>query len=134
MAVLYRCIIAVTIVLALGYAFVPYFQPRWLTEDQLNLLGWDTYGAIIQSPVWFYWAYYSLWLVILFGLFFYVRISRPLYLLFVVIGIVLSGFYGIRVYGPIDLIVGNILLTAEGAVLVIVYFTSISEKFRDAKI
>lgn len=131
---LFRCIVIGTMTLNIAYWCVPELLYQIQTEEQRVLTSWDTYGAVLDAPEWFYWAYLIGWLLLLSGLLLHIRLARVLFLIALGGELVLVTLFGYRVFSPADLVIGNMLLLANGATLVIVHFTSVSQHFNESKI
>jgi len=108
---------------------VPFIDLYWLPEDELNLLSGDGYKSILPSHPIIYWGTFSIWLLVNIGLFFYVKIAKSVFLPLLVIFVVLSMFWGYQVLTPYESTVRSLIDILDGVILVMIYFTSISEKF-----
>ena len=129
MATLFRYLVVISSVLFVAYWSLPYVDYNWLTEEELRLIGADGYGSIFPISLFIYWSMFVIWLTLSIGLFFYVRIARTGFLVFIIVSTCASFFWGFRVLAPYEIVIGNIIGFSDGAILAMAYFTSVDSKF-----
>lgn len=111
------------------YWLLPIVDHLWLTEEELNLARYDSWGASIPSHPIIYWGFFTIWLVISLGLFFLIPIARTAFLVMQVVTIVASFFWGFMVLPPISATVGNVVAVSDGVLLAMLFLTSVGREF-----
>ena len=127
---IYRWTIAISTALWLVFWFLPYFDAGWYTNEEINLLMWDGWAAKIQTSDTSTWLLFAAWLSCSIGLFFTIKYTRECFVVLVVGTTLLSYFMGFRVTAPIDSVLLNFVTMADGAVIYMAYFSSVSERFK----
>lgn len=123
-----------TIVVVATGAFIlewtlPFYDYLWFDQEELDLLSWAGHKAIISPPLLVYWLMFAAWLVLSVGLFFYIRLARSLFVIYMVISFILIPLFGYNILSPLYIFLyatGNLL---DGAIIAIAYLTSVNEKF-----
>ena len=88
-SILFRVLLFVPMVLLLMYALLPAVEHLWLSCDELSLLEANGFKAILPVKALGFSIYMVVWLLISAGLFFYIRIARHVYAIFIFISVVL---------------------------------------------
>jgi len=112
------------------YWFLPSISSTWYTKDEMNLLMWDGWGAKIQPSIINDCLLFFAWLACSIGLFFTVKYTRELFVFLIITTTVLSYFLGFRVTTPLDNVLLNTITMADGAIIYMAYFSSVSEHFK----
>lgn len=128
---IYRLTIVISTILWLILLFLPYFDLVWYTEDEINLLAWDGWNRKLVMSNATYWFICSLWLSSSITLFFTVKYSREFFLFLVCSTTLVSFFWGFRVFAPIENVLAEIITMADGAIIYMAYFSSISQRFNN---
>jgi len=128
---IFRILVVASALLSIVFWSVPYVDYLWLTVDQMHVLDLGGFGAIIPTYDITYWGSLIVWLLISVGLFFYVSIARTAFTVFMVINIVLGFFYGIAIMSPLEVFIGSIISMSDGAIITMMYLTSIGGKFSE---
>ncbi|MCW8826205.1 MAG: hypothetical protein OQK78_07250, partial [Gammaproteobacteria bacterium] len=123
---LFRYIVVISTVLFVFLHILPFIDHMWLTEKELDLAAYDAWGANLPTNIYFYWGNLSVWVTIFIGLFFYIPVSRTAFVIMLVLTSIASFFYGFSVLPAISATVGNIVTMTDGALLVMLYLTSVS--------
>ncbi len=127
---IFRFLIITTVVLSIVVWSLPYFDHQWLSENQLLLASYSGYESLFPSVNYFtYWVPLVIWLILSVGLFYYNKFSRKAFVLFYIIETVLQLFYGMQVVTPYEAVLFTLIGLADGAIIAMMYLTSISEKF-----
>ena len=129
---LFRALVLTSTFLFVVIGFMPFFNHLWLTPDQLHVLSYDGAGSLIPAHPLLYWGQMVLWVVVSVGLFFFISIARTAFLVLNVISVVATFFWGFRIIPPEAAALGGIVQMADGAILVMAYFTSVAERFGGA--
>jgi hypothetical protein len=130
MTTVFRALLVIsTILYIVGFWLVDFrfelYKPEWY-----DLLRWDGYDAKIgEYPVWIDYVLFAITVAVSAMLYFFVGIARQIYL-FLVIFYALSAFiWGVRVYAPIEQFIWGLVAMSDGALLTMIYFTSIAQRF-----
>ncbi|PCH59905.1 MAG: hypothetical protein COC05_05820 [Gammaproteobacteria bacterium] len=129
MDILFRSLLIFTAILTSVFFFLPYFDHMWLPYEQVLLLDRSGLGASIPNSNVIYWGTLIVWLLITFGLFFYYSLARVSFVVFYVIGFIATLFHGAIVLAPYESLISSLISLADGAILAIMYLTSIGDKF-----
>jgi len=127
---IYKWTIMISTALWVLYWFLPSISSTWYTKDEINLLMWDGWGAKIQPSIINDWLLFFAWLACSIGLFFTVKYTRELFVFLVITTTILSYFLGFRVTTPLDNVLLNTITMADGAIIYMAYFSSVSEHFK----
>jgi hypothetical protein len=100
------------------------------SQEELNLLMWDGWNSKIQISITASWLIFSAWLLCSIGLFFTIKYTRECFVFVIIGSTLLSFFQGFRVVPPIDGVLLNLVTMADGAVIYMAYFSSISKRFK----
>ena len=95
----------------------------------LNQSGYG--GKLIAHPV-LYWGTFGMWGLITVGLFLHIRIARYGFVLYYFYSLATTFFAGVQIFASYEMVVSNLLGLIDGALLVIMFFTSVSRKFEKA--
>jgi hypothetical protein len=126
---LFRALVLISTVLFVVIGIMPFLNHLWLTPDQLHVLSYDGAGSLIPAHPMLYWGQLVLWTAISIGLFFFLSVARTAFLVLNVITIVATFFWGFRIIPPEAAGLGGIVQMADGAILMMAYFTSVAERF-----
>ncbi len=126
---IFRSVVVLNIVLYVSWFLFPYTYSYWVSEMSMNVLNASGLESFFIGPLYIYWVFFSLTLLALIGLFFFKRLSRQLFVLIIIINLSLQSFSGMSVYTGIESLLLNVINMADGALLVMMYLTSISNEF-----
>lgn len=129
---LFRWLVAISTGLFVLTWLLPFFDYHWLNAEELDILSWSGYGTILPSNDVIYWVLFIAWLIISVGLWFFISIARKAFLFLIIATSIASFFWGFNIHTPIENGIRNIVLMTDGAILVMAYFTSISNEFSKA--
>lgn len=129
MEFIFRSLLVFTAVLTCVFWCAPYANIITPSLDQLLLLQQNGLGASLPNSVYAYWGSFVIWQTLILGLFFYSSIARVGFVVFYAINSVATLFYGMQVYLPYENFLLNLLGLADGAILAIMYLTSVNSKF-----
>jgi len=126
---LFRSLLLVNAVLTTIFFTIPYFDYMWLPYEQLLLLDQSGTGTIIPNSNIVYWGFLTIWLLLTFGLFFYNNLARIGFVVFYIISLLSTLFYGVEVLAPYESLLSSLIGLADGAILVLMYLTNVANKF-----
>jgi hypothetical protein len=126
---LFRYVVVISTILMVVYWLLPFVDHLWLKEEELNLAGYDGWGASIPNNPIIYWGLFTIWLTISVSLFFLVPIARSAFVAMQVITLTASFFWGFMVLPPISATVGNIVAVSDGVLLAMLFLTSVGKEF-----
>ena len=129
---LYRTLIIVSTISYLIFAGVGYVDSRFLTKDELDLLSWASYGAIIKFPPLLHWGLVFSWVPLAIGMYFFKPIARKIYLWLSIIFILANPFVGFAVFTGYEMMLYQATTFLDGAILALAYFSSIANEFSKA--
>ena len=129
---LYRFLIVFGLVGYIIWFFQPYNVPEIYDGEVFNMLSGAGYGSVDIN--WDAISYISLVLYIFsaVGMWFYVNWARNLFLILTITSVVLTAIGGVSVATSIDSTLGYLTSLADGALLFMAYFSSISEKYENS--
>ncbi|WP_396587016.1 hypothetical protein [Bermanella sp. R86510] len=127
---IFNVLVIVSITLYAVWYFMPYAWVYLYDSQSLDLMGWTGFGAIIDiyGPIGYVLG--LVYLISLFGLLFFKAWSRTLFTIMTVVNILISPFTGVVIQGGYDVMIGSILGLANGAIIALMYLTSLSHEFR----
>ena len=125
----FRSLIIISVLIYIIFYILPSVDFLWLSQDELDLLKHRGEKALLPLPMFVINTLYSLWLFNSIGLFFYFPLSRKIFVILLILSIVLLPFSGYVAYSPLEKLLTTITNTIEGALLIIMYFTSLRGKF-----
>ena len=99
----------------------PFIKHPWSESLDVWLLDFDGYGAALPYNPVLYWCLFASWLLILVGLFFYVAAARTGLVVLTITSIALSIAWGVRLFTPYDVTLGELLAVVDGALIVMAY-------------
>ena len=125
----FRILIIVAASIYVVFYSLPYFNFMWLNQESLEFLSKSGNNSILTMPYALVNALYALWLINSVGLYFYYPISRKVFIILLVISLTLIPFVGNVAFSPIEALLITTTNTIEGALLILMYFTSVKVKF-----
>ncbi len=131
MTTAFRYLVSISAILYVVFWIFPYLDYKWLNEDELTILSANYYGSIIPLNDFVDWGLFVAWIILYIGLWFYIRAARTAFLIFAAITSVANFFWGFSVMTSYEFAIQNVLAMAEGAMLVMAYFTSVRSEFEN---
>ncbi len=125
----FRYLVSVATIFYVAFWIFPFFDYKWLNEEELTILSANYYGSVIPLNDIIDWALFVSWIILYIGLWLFIRAARTAFLLLVVITSVANFFWGISVMTAYEFAIQNILALVEGAILVMAYLTPIKGNF-----
>lgn len=126
---IFRNLVLITIPLTVAGWVMPYIDYLWLSQNQMDLLNQSGFDAVIPANDFIYWFTLLVWVAVSLGLYFYVKIAKPMFFIIWAASLVLTLFYGTQVTTPFENIIFSLLTLADGIIIAMLLFTSIGEKF-----
>ena len=126
---IFRIIIIISTVFTVLLWVLPYYDYAKFTRDEFNVLSWAGYGAQLPFNEVFSLGLLAVWLVINLCLYFFIKPFKSIFTIVVVITCIFGLFWGISIYPPIEFFIFTIVTMLDGAILTMLYLTSISTKF-----
>lgn len=111
-----------------GY-WLPYFDLGFYNYEWQVLLMRDGDGRIVGNEWWLQLSVFVITMIISVMLFFLVPIARRAYL-FLIIALTASNLlWGLRITTPIENVIWGLVAMSDGAILTMLYFTSVANHF-----
>lgn len=129
----FRTLISAAVLLHALLWLEPFMTHPWSENLDVWLLDFDGYGAALPYNPVLYWCLFASWLLILAGLFFYVAAARTGLVVLTITSIALSIAWGVRVFTPYDVALGELLAVVDGALIVMAYWSPVHEEFAQAR-
>ncbi len=127
---IYRSLIIVSIACVILWQNIIYIDHLWISDIEAEGLKYDTGGAIISFADWVWLLNDIIWVLLLFGLFFFKRIALIGFISLYIIIIVLNPFFGLSVQTGLQSSIAIIEGLVDGAIITMSLFTSISNEFK----
>ncbi|WP_445358550.1 hypothetical protein [Microbulbifer sp. ANSA005] len=135
MGSLFRILVVAGALLAIVFWSMPFIDYMWLSNDELQILDLGGFGSKLPQSEAYYWFTLLLWLVISAGLYFYKKNARTAFVVCLIVftfaGLFAGLFDGIMVLSPIEAALSSIITLSDGAIIAIMYFTSVNAKFNE---
>jgi hypothetical protein len=129
---LFRALVLMSVSLYVLWFFSPQFWSSLYGEEVLNLLSWNGFKTLMPSDNYiFIYGYFTLQLCSTLGLFFYQRWAMIAFTLMISFSILSSPFYGVSVNYGYEILLNNLITTLDGAIIVLMFFTSINNRFKN---
>ena len=126
---IFRILVVGGALLAIVFWAIPYFDYMWLSNEEMQILDLGGFGSKLPASDLYYWVTLILWLVISAGLYFYINIARVAFVVCMVLFTVIGLFDGILILSALEATLSTIITLSDGALIVLMYFTSIADKF-----
>lgn len=130
MQLIFRSLVAVSMVVTMLFWSMPLIDYMWYSNDQLALLDQGGLGATLVPGEILYWSELGMWLLVSVGLLIFIPIARTAFVVLYLVSMPLTFFYGIQVLTPLEAFLSGTLGLLDGAIITIMFFTSVSERFR----
>lgn len=117
-----------TVLFAVGW-FLPYFDTGSYSLEWQALLMRDGDGAILAYPPWVDFILFAGTVAISVMLYFYVPIARRAYLIMLIAYTGAGFLWGLRVSTPVDEVIWGLVAMSDGAILTMLYLTSVARHF-----
>jgi len=127
---IFRALIIISTLSYAAFACVGFVDTPYLSEKELDILSWSGHEAFIELPLIINWAIIIVWLPLAIGMYYFNPLSRLLYLSLSIISTITYPLFGIVVATGYEFMFLQITTVLDGAILVMAYFTSISENFK----
>jgi len=126
---IFRSTVVASVILYTVYVFLPLFDDQLL--DYMEKGARDLAGANsrILFDMWQFWLMYAAFLIASVGLYFFMPWSRTVFIVAVAASIAISLFSGLHVLTNYELVIGGIVSMCDGAIIAMMYLTSIGELF-----
>ena len=125
----FRILIIIAALIYVVFYSLPYFDFMWLSKETLEFLSLRGNNSFITLPYSVVNLLYGLWLINSIGLYFYLPISRKVFIILLALSLILLPFVGYVAFSPFEALLITISNTIEGALLILMYFTSVKAKF-----
>ncbi len=128
---IFRILVVGGALLAVIFWSMPFIDYMWYSNEELQILDLGGFGSKLPESQIYYWGTLVLWLAISVGLFFYKKIARTAFVVCLIFFSVVGLFGGILILSPIEAALSQIITLSDGALLVIMYLTSMNAKFNE---
>lgn len=129
---IFRTLVVVSTLLYIAYYFIPYLDHLWLPEDEYRFLTYNGAKSIIEFPNIVFHIIFIAWLITSVGLFLYFNIARKTFVALIIFSILQTPLIGYAAYSPVESLLIYVSNTIDGALLAIMFFTSVNLKFEEA--
>lgn len=131
MVSLYKNVVFLSYLIYVAFFFVPYLDVYLYNEEMLDALTWAGFGALLEINEGIGYVFLLAYTVNLYGLIYFKAWARPMFLGLTLLSIIFTGIQGVEVFTPIDGVLSGITNLADGATIILMYFTSINIKFSE---
>ncbi len=126
---IFRAIVVLALLLQLVWFYLPYTWVYLYEGDALNLLQWSGYGASIDLYGPIPYVVLGAYTAVLVGLALFQTWARPAFVILIVASVLTTPLWGISVVSPVGGAVGYVVSLADGAIITLAYFTTLSRDF-----
>lgn len=126
---IFRISVVVSLLVYALFVAKAYFDSSFISQGMLDLLSWNKYEAVIMLPFWVDWITILIWLPVSIGTYYFYRPFRTIYLVLSVVFIFTKPLFGAAIFTGTDLMLFQLTVFLDGAILAMAYFTSVSERF-----
>lgn len=126
---LFRTFIVFGSILYLLLLSLNYYGYQWLSNQEMDVLSYVGYKAIINFPNFILWGFVFWWFVAAVGMFLFMRWARMLFFVWVVISTVTTLLGGMHVQTAIEVFLANTGNIIDGAILLMSYTSEVKVKF-----
>ena len=81
MTTAFRYLVSISAMLYVVFWIFPYFDYKWLNENELTILSANYYGSVIPLNDFIDWALFVAWVILYIGMWFFIRAARTAFLL-----------------------------------------------------
>ena len=127
---LYKSIVLFSYLVYVLVFFIPYLDPYLYEQETRGVLSWTGYGALIELHNSVSYIFLMAYSITLYGMIQFRAWARPLFVTLTVMSIISNGVQGINVFTAIDSVLTYLTNLADGATIVLMYLTSVSNKFK----
>ena len=127
---LYKSIVLFSYLVYVLVFFIPYLDPYLYEQETRGVLSWTGYGALIELHNSVSYIFLIAYSIALYGMIQFRAWARPLFVTLTVMSIISNGVQGINVFTAIDSVLTYLTNLADGATIVLMYLTSVSNKFK----
>ena len=129
MVILFRNVVIFSYVLYAAFVFIAFFSAYLYDQKTLDILTWNNYGTIIQLSHVFGYLFFFAYTVIFLGLIYFKSWARTAFVILTLLSVILTGIQGIEILPAIEGLLSYLMNLSDGAIIALMYFTSISSKF-----
>lgn len=128
MVKIFRVIVVVSTLLFICLWAFPFIAPSVLTEEEMEILMFGGFGGFVLS-LFSFGILFTAWLVCSIGVFFFKPWARQGFLFLAIFSVVTSPFLGFLVYSPWEVTLMQLVTLADGAILALMYLSSVAHEF-----
>ncbi len=127
---IFRYILIFSTVLSIALWMLPYVDYMWLSSEVYQILDYNGYGSVLPHSPLVYWFIFISWLCVSVGLFFFNKAARTGFIILSITSIVASPFWGVLVMTPAEVTLFSIVAMSDGAIITMIYLSSIAKEFK----
>ena len=129
---IFRILIVISTLSYAVFVFLPYLDESFLTQQEIDVLTWSKYEALIIFPDWLSWFLIYIWLPLAIGMWFFNRLARTAYLCLSIFFLVFSAFSGLFVSTGLEIMLYQATAFLDGAIITMAYLTNLNDEFKKA--
>jgi hypothetical protein len=126
---LFRSLVLTSNALYVLWYFQPYNNEFLFEPEVLVALSWIGFGSIELANTVSTLVIGPFFLVVAVGLWFYISYARTAYALLIITNLALAPFIGLSVQTGIDMLISQLVIGMDGAILYMSYFSSVADNF-----
>lgn len=123
-------VIVVLLITVSMWLTIPYIEKYWLSDQAMDLVSANGWGALVSVPTIFYWPILGYWIAVSVGLLLRIKPARTAYVVGLVVFSIVDLVSGFVVLLPFEAGLVGITSLLDGAIVAIAYFTSVEREFR----
>lgn len=127
---IFRALLAVSLLLYVGWIASFYWAFALFSEDVARAIAHNGAEAWVQMPAGIFWLFPVLWVIATIGMWHFSQGFRGLFGVLVVGSIVFSMVSGMSIQSGPQAALGEVVSLMDGAILAIAFFASVDSEFR----
>jgi hypothetical protein len=112
--------------------FLPYLDTYIYAQEGLDALSWSGYGSLVMPHEFIGYAFFIAYSITVIGMLYFHSWSKKLFVALTVLSTFFTAIHGFEVLPPIDAVLSYLTNLADGAVIALMYLTSLGKRFSES--
>lgn len=123
-------VVVITLVANVIWFCMPFLWAHIYETEVLDALSWNGYGAQLDMSGPIPYIFLAVFGIISIGLIYFKRWARTGFVAYIIVSILLAPLLGLYVQTGIESLISYIIALGDGAILMMLFLTSISDEFK----